>query len=381
MKKSVLFLIPDLGHGGAEKVLVNLANNLNQELFDVTVQTLFDRGVNRKYLSPHIHYKSWKKRIFRGYTHFLKIFSKKYLYNQIIGQRYDYVISFLEGTSARIVSGCPYKDSIKISWIHIELNNLKMLTTGFRNFKETYNSYNSFGRIVFVSNSVKNVFFSTFAQKIDIKTISEKSLVLYNVNETEKIIDGSKEPVDDVVFDKNQINAVSVAKLMYSKGYDRLIPAIARVNSELAGRKLHLYLLGVGEEKAKLSQIAKQYGISDKVIFLGFKENPYKYVANSDLYICSSRREGFSTAVTEALVVGTPVVSTDCSGAFELLGNNNDFGVVCQNSEEGIYSGIKYILKNDRLSYYKLKAQERGKRFSKEQTTLAVEKMLLESHL
>ena len=104
MKKSVLFLIPDLGHGGAEKVLVNLANNLSSELFDVTVQTIFDSGVNRKYLLPHIHYKSWKKHIFRGYTHFLKIFPERYLYNHIICKRYDYVISFLEGTTARIVS-------------------------------------------------------------------------------------------------------------------------------------------------------------------------------------------------------------------------------------------------------------------------------------
>ncbi len=381
MKKSVLFLIPDLGHGGAEKVLVNLANNLNPELFDVTVQTIFDRGVNRNYLLPHIHYKSWRKNVFRGYTHLLKLFSRRYLYNLIIARRYDYVISFLEGTSARIVSGCPYKDSVKIAWIHIELNDLKMLTTGFRNFKEAYNCYSTFDRIVFVSDSVKDVFLTTFSQETDIETISEKSLVLYNVNETEKIKKGSKEPVEDVVFDKNEINAVSVAKLMYSKGYDRLIPVIARVNSEMIGRKLHLYLVGIGEEKNKLAQIAKQHGIADKVTFLGFKDNPYKYVANCDLYICSSRREGFSTAVTESLVVGTPVVSTDCSGAFELLGENNEFGVVCKNSEEGIYSGIKYILEDDRLSYYKSKAKERGNYFSKEQTTLAVEKMLLESYI
>ena len=381
MKKSVLFLIPDLGHGGAEKVLVNLANNLNPDLFDVTVQTIFDRGVNRKYLLPHINYKTWKKNAFRGYTHLLKLFSNKYLYNLIIGERYDYVISFLEGTSARIVSGCPHKDTVKIAWIHIELNNLKMLATGFISFKETYNCYSSFDKIVFVSNTVKDVFLSTFAQKVDITTITKKTLVLYNVNETEKIKEGSREPVEDIAFDKDQINIISVAKLMYSKGYDRLIPAIARLNSELDTRKLHLYLVGIGEEKAKLLQLAKHYNISQSVTFLGFKDNPYKYVANCDLYVCSSRREGFSTAVTEALVVGTPVVSTDCSGAFELLGKNNEFGVVCKNSEDGIYGGIKYILQDDRLSHYKIKAQERGNCFSKEKTTLAVEKMLLESGL
>lgn len=60
--------------------------------------------------------------------------------------------------------------------------------------------------------------------------------------------------------------------------------------------------------------------LTDTFTFLGYRDNPYKYVKKADLYVCSSRREGFSTAVTEALIVGTPVVSTNCSGAYELLG-------------------------------------------------------------
>ena len=56
MKKKILFLIPNLAHGGAERVLVNLANNLDSQKYDVTVQTLFNVGVNRQYLQPHVHY-------------------------------------------------------------------------------------------------------------------------------------------------------------------------------------------------------------------------------------------------------------------------------------------------------------------------------------
>ncbi len=380
MKKSILFLIPDLGHGGAEKVLVNLANNLNQELFNVTVQTIFDQGVNKRYLLPHIRYKYWRKRSFRGYTHLLKLFSKSYLYNLIVGEKYDYVISFLEGTSARIISGCPYEDSIKISWIHTELKSKIALSKCFRNIKEVVNSYKQFDKIIFVSMGVRDIFLKTISQCSNcVDSLSNKSLVLYNVNETEKIIEASTVQVDDVIFDRDEINLVSVAKLMYIKGYDRLIPAIAKINNELKNRKIHLYLIGIGEEYNNLIKIAENYDVSDRVSFLGFKDNPYKYVANCDLYICPSRVEGFSTAVTESLVVGIPVVSTNCSGAYELLGKNNEYGVVCQNSEDGIYNGIKYILADDRLSYYKEKALERGKHFNKEKTTLAVEKMLLES--
>ena len=100
-------------------------------------------------------------------------------------------------------------------------------------------------------------------------------------------------------------------------------------------------------------------------------------MAKCDLFVCSSYREGFSTAVTESLVVGTPVVSTLCSGAKELLGYNNEYGLVVENSEEGIYKGLKELLEDkELLEYYNKKAAERGSFFSKEKTVAAVEKML-----
>ena len=98
---------------------------------------------------------------------------------------------------------------------------------------------------------------------------------------------------------------------------------------------------------------------------------------NADLYVCSSRREGFSTAVTEALIVGTPVVSTNCSGAYELLGDNNEYGIVTENDENALYDGIKKILtENGLLEHYAKQAKIRGQRFSTEKTVKAVEDML-----
>ncbi len=74
---------------------------------------------------------------------------------------------------------------------------------------------------------------------------------------------------------------------------------------------------------------------------------------NCDLYVCSSRKEGFSTAVTEALIVGTPVISTKCSGAVELLGEHDEYGVVVENDEEALYEGLKELLSNDeKIQYY-----------------------------
>ena len=126
----------------------------------------------------------------------------------------------------------------------------------------------------------------------------------------------------------------------------------------------------------KIEEYLKKNNLESSFTFLGFKENPYKYVSKCDLYVCSSRREGFSTAVTEALVLGVPVVSTECSGAVELLGENNEYGIVVENSEEGIYQGMEQMLANkNALKEYREKAKERGAFFSKEKTVKAVENM------
>ena len=119
--------------------------------------------------------------------------------------------------------------------------------------------------------------------------------------------------------------------------------------------------------------------MTDCVTFLGYQTNPYKYVSKCDLFVCASHSEGFSTAATEALIVGTPVCTVEVSGMKEMLGENNEWGVVTENSEEALYQGIKRLLDNPaELAHYKEKAAERGKNFSTEETVKAVEKMLLE---
>ena len=80
----ILFLIPNLGHGGAEKVLINLVNNMDCSKFDVTVMTLYDEGVHRDTLASHISYKTCFKRSFPGVAHILKLFSPHFLYCRLI---------------------------------------------------------------------------------------------------------------------------------------------------------------------------------------------------------------------------------------------------------------------------------------------------------
>ena len=362
--KKVLFLIPTLAHGGAEKVLVNLVNNMNQQKYDITVQVMFDGGVNKEFLKSHIHYKYMFKKIFRGFSRLFSVISPKFLYKYLVKEEYDIVVSYLEGVTARIASGC---DSKKVSWIHIEMLDDKAFTVGFKSRREALKYYNLFDCNVCVSNTVKEKF-------CDFGINKDKTIVLYNTNEDQEIKEKSEEPVEDVVFEKNKINLISVGKLVPSKGYDRLLRIHNRLIKE--GFQIHTYILGIGEYEQEFRKFIRENNLKKSFTLLGYNKNPYKYVRNCDLYVCSSRREGFSTAVTESLIVGTPVISTECSGAVELLGEHDEYGVVVENDEEALYEGLKDLLINkEKIQYYHEKAIERSVFFKKETRVREVEEM------
>ena len=366
----VLFFIPNLAHGGAERVLVNLVNHMDYDKFDITVQTMFDVGIYRDKLNKQVRYIGGFPWYFKGNTLVYKLFTPQQLYKMYIKEEYDVIVSYLEGPSARVVSGCMNSKTKLVNWMHIELENEAYATHVFRNMAEAERCYRSFDCIACVSETVKKSFNSMFKVNVPVD-------VFYNTVETEVIRKNSEELIEDLKFNSEEINIISVAKLMKSKGYDRLVNVQKKLRAD--GFKTHVYIVGKGEEQNHLQKLIEENNIVDSWTFVGFKSNPYKYVKNADLYVCSSRKEGFSTAVTEALIVGTPVVSTNCSGATELLGYNNEYGIVTENSEEALYEGIKKMISDKKVfDYYKKQAKTRGNKFSTSETVKAVEEMLEE---
>lgn len=368
--KKILFFIPNLANGGAEKVLVNLVNNIDKSKFDITVQTLFAGGVNEQFLNKDINYRYCFKKTFRGNSQILKIFSPKSLYKKFIKEHYDIIVSYLEGPTARIAAGCNDADTKLVCWIHCRMNTPESASVGFRNFGEAKQCYNKYNNIVCVSKEVMNYFSETFDFKKPIE-------VLYNTIQTDFISAKSEERVENIKFSKECFNICSVGKITKVKGFERL----ASVHKKLLddGIKNKIYILGVGQEQATIEKYLKDNNLTESFIFLGFNINPYKYVKNCDLYVCSSYSEGFSTSVTESLIVGTPVVTTLCPGMKEMLGENNEYGIVTENDENALYEGIKKMLTTPgMLEDYAKRAKERGKEFSTEKTVKAVEKMFEE---
>ena len=365
--KKVLFLIHDLSGGGAEKVLTNLVNNMDPNRFDVTVQVLFGGGTNEQLLKEHVKLKRVFPKMIPGNSHWMKLLSPAALHWLFVREHYDIEVSYLEGPSARVVSGCRDPETKLVCWIHVEQKTAQKACRSFRSQKEAVACYNRFDRLIGVSETVKQDFCSILPITADMD-------VLYNTIESGTILEKAAEPVEFRDLPPRTIKLVSVGTLKPVKGLDRLIRIVGKVSD--MGYPVHLFLLGRGPDETKLRTLAQECGVADKVSFLGYQSNPYKYVANCDLYICASHAEGFSTAATEALIVGTPVCTTEVSGMREMLGDS-EYGLITENSEKALLQGVMKLLRDpELLSYYKEQAKARGLAFSTERTVKAVEDML-----
>ena len=260
-------------------------------------------------------------------------------------------------------------DILSFNYIHCTYHNKEELAKSFRDIKEAYKCYEKSDRMIFVSEEVKQAF-------IRYCPIKCETHVLYNTNESEKIIVKAAERIEEDLFKKNTFFWCGVGKIVPNKGFDRMIRIQRRLLEE--GYDVQLLILGTGWQQKELENLCEENGVSNAVTFLGYQTNPYKYVSNCDLFVCASYAEGFSTATTEALIVGTPVCTVNVSGMKEMLGENDEFGVIVENNEEALYSGIKKLMDNpELLKHYKNMSIQRGKAFSTAETVNAVQNMLI----
>lgn len=395
--KKVLFLIHTLGGGGAEKVLVNLVNNLDPSKYDITLMTVIDVGILKKDLKDNIHYKTMVKNPFKKdkkvspkdistsgsllnktskvkvilakvYTFAWRHAPVKVIYRAFIKEKYDVEIAFLEGICAKIIAASDNTDSLKYSWIHVDLVNQHKSSKIFRNLFEEKSVYDKFDKIICVSNVVKD----QFIKKYDIDR--RKVIVRYNPIDSIEIINKSKEPIFDYI-EKNKFTICSVGRLNAQKAFDRLL----RIHKKLVeeGLKHDLWIIGEGTSKVQLEKYIADNNLEFSCKLLGYKRNPYNYFKQADLFVCSSIAEGFSTVASEAIVLGLPIVTTDCSGMKELLGYNNDYGIVTENDEDKLYEGIRTILSNKNLyDYYKARIIERKELFNLNKSIANIEYLL-----
>lgn len=361
-KESILFVIPHLNGGGAEKVLIDILNNFNYEKYDVDLLVIFQEGVyiNQIPKSVNVIYlinqiKAINKvpgKVKNLFYKFIKIFGMKKLYDIKIKKKYDIEIAFLEGIATKLIASSSNRESKKIAWVHIDLLNNHWTNQFYKYLHEEIEAYKQFDNIVCVSEDTKKAFINKFGYYEGIK-------VIYNPLDTDKIIKLGEEKVN---FNNSEFTICSVGRLVPQKGFDRLINVAKMLENE--GYIFKLNIIGCGGEKNKLLQLISKYNLENSVKLLGFDKNPYKYIKNSDLFVCSSRNEGFSLVVAEALILNKPIISTECAGPIEIL-KNGEYGIITKNSEEGLYKAIKNLYHDlDERKRLEEKSKERVKFFS-----------------
>ena len=335
--KKILFVMHNLTGGGAEKVLVDLLNNIDKSKFNITLLLFEKKGVYLENIPEQIKVISIKEKLkivpIKIITKLIKYFPR-ILYSIVIKEKYDTEIAFMEGLVTNFVGNSTNKKSRKIAWVHIDLFKQHWTKNMFLPKKEK-ECYDKFNEIIFVSNDAKNAFSKLFP----INKVNKR--VIYNPIISSYIIEKSNEKF----IKYEDLTIISVGRLNHQKGYDRLI----KIHSELVEEYPHkLLILGEGEDKYKLEEMIDKLGVNKTVELKGFVKNPYPYIKAADLFVSSSRAEGYSLAVAESIVLGKTIISTNTTGPRELL-DNGKYGILCEESYEGIKESIKSVLINRSL--------------------------------
>lgn len=360
VKKKILFLLEAFDKGGIEKVTLDIVNNLDPEKYDITVQTFWYGGHCQSLVNPNVKViPFFFKRYVRGIIRLIAYLPPKMLYRLFVRGKYDVEIAASDGGAAKVISGSTNKNSRKICWVHMDVVERGSKLREFRNADTARPIYEKFDLIAPVSRSCAEKFKQKFGNDYPFE-------VVRNPLPVSEIVTKSNESFELPKTDG--INIICIGRLVEQKGFDRLLEACKRITDE-GIKNFRIYIIGEGPERKNLENAIDQDKLSPFVELIGYQSNPYKYLKQADMFLLSSRDEAFPLVVGESLVVGTPVIATDCSGVDEWL-DGGKYGMIIENSTEGIYQGLSYVLKNPEiLEHYR-------KSIPKAQAKISFEKAL-----
>ncbi|UOR13786.1 glycosyltransferase [Halobacillus amylolyticus] len=383
MKKSLFFAIDSLNVAGAEKSLVTLLSLLDYDRFSVdlmlfshgnTLEELLPKEVN---LLPPLSYTQFAnlslkksvvtslsnkdiKMLFTRIKYSSRIRQKKYSNPEkarvfwqsaskvieVNPKKYDVAISYAQGVPTFYVAE-RVQAKKKFAWVNVSYH----LNEKEKNFHRGY--YDCYRKIISVSDSTKDVFIKTFPE------YSKKLEVIYDINNPELIsnmadFEGSyKDQFDG-------LRILTVGRLARQKGYDIALDACERLKNQ--GIKFKWYVLGKGPMKEEIEKEIKKRNLSNHFILLGVKANPYPYIKAADLYVQTSRFEGFGLAIAEARMLNVPVVTTRFDAVYNQMIDGRN-GLVVNMNGEGVFQGIVKLIDNPNLkesiTEY-LKSEEKG---------------------
>ena len=344
-------------HGGAEKVLVTFLKNLPKDKYEIDLLLNLYSG---KYL-PEVP--SWINVLYLNkgemittnrlqdipvkafrviYQKMLKMFPSL-LYQFILkGKKYDIEFAAIHGFRDEVLNS-PLKSSKKLIWIHNDLKKTEL----YHYTDDEIRKFFGFDKILVISEKIQQDF------EILARTEEEKNKIvrIYNPLDTEEIILKSQEKREknkknyhsQLSTVNSQPTFVSVGTVFPQKGFDRLLRVHKKLLDE--GFKHKIQILGDGYDFENIKKLQEELGVTETSTLFGFTDNPYPIIKNADFYILSSRYEGFPTVLFEAITLKKKIIATNVSGVREML-EDGKLGLIVDNSEDGIYAGMKKALQN-----------------------------------
>lgn len=359
--KKILFGITSLTLGGAERVLIDLTDKIANE-YAITIFTIYDNGELKKEVNPRVSVISLYDKKRDEFTKFERFkISLDLIFKNTIPTGYDTYVAFLEGPITRLFAKkikrnnkkknankninneAEYKESKnvkRIAWIHNDISKVfgNTLKSKIKLFFDK-RAYKKYDKLIFVSQENQNDFNKIY----DYEGKNEE--VIRNYLDYKKVIEKSNEPVE-LPFNERDINLLTVCRLVDQKALDRYI----NVHSKLEKEGVHskVYIIGDGNQKYKLQKQIDENGVTDSFYLLGAKENPYPYIKNTNYFCLLSYYEGFPMVIEEAKIFDKKIIITE-TAAKECVENYKK-SLILENTEKGIYEGLKKVLSSNSIS-------------------------------
>lgn len=366
-KRKVLFLIESLHGGKAAKALATLVQYIDKTKFDVTVCAITGGGKYESTISENVNYKAILKDGARGtkYSLVYKRLPMSMVYKMFVPQGSDVEIAYTEGFATKLLSNSSNSKAKKYAWVHTDLYSNHWTKEVFSSEKEETKVYNQYDKIIGFADLICNAFKKRFPEVVKpVETIYDP---VDSLSVRLKSLNASSEEEHKV-----GVRLVAHGRLEAHNEYARLLRIVNRLIKE--GYDTGLWIFGDGSERGILDHYVKENALQDRVKLFGAHPNPYRYLVQGNLFVCSSH----SSAVIKALILGLPVVATETPELKELL-KNGESALITANTEEALYAGIKKLLDDPKLlAEYKQKGEARGWDFDIEALMVPVENLLQE---
>lgn len=370
IKKEIVFVIPGLAAGGAEKSLVNLLNTIDYSRYNVDLIVFNKSGIFLSMLPPELNlieikgsYVYFCQNLIASVFHFLKHFQwhlayhrlaffckNKFIKNKafaeqkawknssaaipVLTKKYDAAIGFLEKTSIYYVID-KINAKTKLGWVHTNYASSGMNA----NFDKHY--YSKLNHVITISNECKESLIAFFPN------LAKKIVLIYNIVSPKIIINLAEDGIQESQFNYNNKFILTIARLSKEKGIDIAINACFEIVKDIPDIKW--VVIGDGNQKAYLEQLVIEKKMQNNFIFIGLKQNPYPYLKHASVYVQPSRYEGKSIAIDEAKILQKPIVVTNFTTAKDQI-MHEVTGIISTMNPSQLAKDIQIILKDNLIA-------------------------------